>query len=183
MIIECPRCGTHFTSEDLPGGTSVQCTQCHEVFVTRWARRWEPDTGLLADAPHRQRPQSDHLSDQLEETSQREPGRRWFASSQLEVIVWLDGTNAPRAFRLCYRTPGGERAVTWSDGKLTHARIDAGERHDGLPSYKQSPMLAPDIEFDGAALLERFERASGALPGDLARFIHSVLSRFDVPRG
>lgn len=161
--LDCPRCGTQFYSPGLPAGAEVRCARCMLIFPIP-ERLAGQEERLIADPPPP--PRSD---------------RRWYSLDGLEVIVWLDATGAPRAFRLCYGERGAEHATTWSEGKLTHARVDSGEqRSDTGPSYKKTPMLLPDEEFDGAALLALFDAHVHEIPAEFVRFVRGVLSRFEV---
>lgn len=170
----------------------MRCTRCGRVFMTPALStgdevrvvRFDPDLGLLEPVPRRRAKRAPvSTAPGLHETSQREPGRRWFVSSALEVIVWLDEGGQPRSFRVCYRDDRGERAVTWSEGKLTHARVEAeGRGGDDAVGYKPKPVLVTDLEFDGEALLRTFEREAGELPAYISEFITSVLARFRLPR-
>lgn len=197
VIIECRRCLTRFMA-DLPGGTAVQCTRCGLVFKTPHLDRGdevqvvgvEPGRGVF-ERPPRPRvtvprlgdPERPPPPDVLEEIGDARTGRRWFLSRSVELIVWLSEAGEPRAFRLCYDKTTRERAVTFSDGRFSHAVVDSGEAHDdGAPGYKQTGMLVSETEFDTEYVVATFERVRGALPVELARFVERALrSRAPAP--
>ena len=51
---------------------------------------------------------------EVEHVRQRagEPRRRWFASDDLDLIVWLDEADRFVGFQLCYDKGRSERALT-----------------------------------------------------------------------
>lgn len=195
MIIECRGCLARFVA-DLPGGTAVQCTQCGLVFKTPHRDRGdevqvvglEPGRGLFERQPrprvtvpelgHPERPPP---PDVLREIGDPTSGRRWFLSRAVELIVWLSETGEPRAFRLCYDKTTRERAVTFSDGRFSHAVVDSGEQLDAL-GYKQTGMLESELEFDAEQLLAVFDLIREEVPVELGRFVERAL-RSRVPVG
>ena len=104
-----------------------------------------------------------------------EPHRRWFSSSELDLIVWYDGGGAPVSFQLCYDKGKNERALTWEPSTgLIHSAVDDGELSVGM-RYKATPVLAPDGTLDVAGLAARFEAASSEVPGEIVRFVRARL--------
>ncbi len=79
--------------------------------------------------------------------------RRWFHDEYFDLFVWQDASAAVVRFELCYGAGASERALVW----LGSERLF----HDGAPG------AAPDLQ----ALLERFERAGGALPAEVRRAV------------
>src|SRR5438309_10513940 len=62
-----------------------------------------------------------------------EERRRWFASADLDLIVWFDDADSPIAFQLCYDKLRSERALTWKpDTGFVHMVVDSGERQGAL---------------------------------------------------
>ena len=110
-----------------------------------------------------------------------ESPRRWFTSSDLDLIVWLGPGARPWGFQLCYgKRDGKERAVTWwPERGLTHSVVDEGRR-DPL-TVKGTPVLEASRPFDVAQVRERFEDARGELPAEFADFVTQRLS--PSPRG
>lgn len=103
-----------------------------------------------------------------------EPRRRWFASDELDLIVWSDHSGAPSAIQLCYNMPRTEHALTWKpDAGFLHAVVDDGENRGG--KYKRTPLLVMDGHFDANRVSERFAQASALLPSDIAEFVSTKL--------
>jgi hypothetical protein len=104
-----------------------------------------------------------------------EPLRRWFSSSELDLIVWYDAGEAPIAFQLCYDKGRRERALTWEPATgLIQSAVDDGEFNVGI-RYKATPVLEPDGPLDIPRVAERFEAASPGLPPDIADFVSARL--------
>ena len=105
-----------------------------------------------------------------------EPQRRWFASPELDLIVWCDAAGAPVSFQLCYDKGHNERALTWDPSTgLRHSIVDDGESLIDF-RYKATPVLTPDGERDRQRVVARFVEASGDLPGDIAAFVRERLA-------
>ena len=104
-----------------------------------------------------------------------EPRRRWFSSSELDLIVWYDPGGVPVSFQLCYDKGKNERALTWEPSTgLIHSTVDDGELSVGM-RYKATPVLAPDGPLDVARLAARFTEASAGLPGEIVAFVATRL--------
>jgi len=109
---------------------------------------------------------------EVEHVRQRvgEPRRRWFASDDLDLIVWVDVAERFVGFQLCYGRPKAERALTWSAaGGYWHAAVDDGER--GGLNYKGSPVLVRDGPLDVRGLERRLAEAAEQLPADVNAFV------------
>lgn len=106
-----------------------------------------------------------------------EPRRRWFFSSELDLIVWLDDQDEPIGFQLCYDKYRGERALTWhKDRGYDHAAIDDGEN---VPSqYKSTPILVADGLFERDRVKAAFLAASAEVPETIRRFVADALARY-----
>jgi hypothetical protein len=104
-----------------------------------------------------------------------EAHRRWFSSSDLDLIVWCDNHGAPVAFQLCYDKGRKEHALTWepATGLVTSA-VDDGEFAIGM-RYKATPVLAPGGALDIPRVAARFAAASTELPTDIAAFVRDRL--------
>lgn len=104
-----------------------------------------------------------------------EPHRRWFASSELDLIVRCDAAGAPVAFQICFDKGRHEHALTWEPSTgLSHSAVDDGEAHPGL-RYKATPVLAPGDPREVQVLRERFVAASVELPGEIVAFVRDRL--------
>ena len=111
-----------------------------------------------------------------------EPGRRWFSSKKLDLIVWLSPTGSPIGFQLCYDKGQSERAITWTEpDKLTHSQVDSGEVDPLHP--KATPILLPDGSFDARLLIERLRAVRGELPDELFALVVSKLEAQDKKQG
>ena len=104
-----------------------------------------------------------------------EPFRRWFASSDFDLIVWWDAGGVPLGFQLCYDKGRRERAFTWRQATgLDHCAVDVGEQLVGL-RHKATPMLAAPGALDAPAVAARFVAASGELPREVVSFVRDRL--------
>lgn len=102
------------------------------------------------------------------------PGRRWFASHDLDLIVWTQPDGRISGFQLCYDKLGEEKALTWREGRgYLHNRVDSGEDSDG--GHKGTPVLEGAIPVDAEALLERFRVAAPPLPMTVRSFVEARL--------
>ena len=110
----------------------------------------------------------------------RSPGerpRRWFHSSDEDLIVWYADDGSIFGFQLCYDRRNSERALTWlPQSGFSHDRVDDGEG-PGLV-YKRTPVLVPDGAFDASAMLPRFIKISGSLPQDVIDFVSGKLREY-----
>ncbi len=100
--------------------------------------------------------------------------RRWWISRELELTVWQSGDGASRGFQLCHEDGGEELALTWTAERgFSQNRVDDGEGPAGRP--KRTPMLIHGGEPDARGLLEKFDRQSAWLPGEIADFVRKRL--------
>jgi hypothetical protein len=103
-----------------------------------------------------------------------EPRRRWFVSADLDLVVWLDESDQPTGFQLCYDRGGLERAVTWQSGVgFSHRAVDEGDRRGG--KFKATPILVPDGPFPANRVAVQFADQSVGLPRELADFVGGKL--------
>jgi hypothetical protein len=107
-----------------------------------------------------------------------EAHRRWFTSTNFDLIVWIGDGGIIDGFQLCYDKTGDEQALTWRrDSGYSHAAIDSGEDRAGR--YKASPILVPDGTFDVNAVAARFHAESRDIDPEVAAFIFEKLSECD----
>lgn len=116
---------------------------------------------------------------ELSDVRQIEAGRprRWFQSSDEDLIVWYAEDGAIYGFQLCYDRRDDERALTWMRERgYSHNRIDAGE-HRAF-RHKRSPVLVADGRFDAPAMQRRFLEISAGLPPEIREFIAGKLAEY-----
>jgi hypothetical protein len=102
-----------------------------------------------------------------------EPRRRWFYAKGLDLIVWLDDTDKPFKFQLCYEKGRSEFALTWETEKgFDHASVDAGE---GTAFESNTPILRVDGDLDPEFLLALFENSSREVPTDIRSLVAGAL--------
>jgi len=105
-----------------------------------------------------------------------EPRRRWFSSSDFDLIVRYEANGALAGFELCYDKPQRERAIIYSPSAgFRHMMVDDGEQRPG--KYKASPVLTADGAFDAPRVLKAFLAAGAALPDDVLTFVRQALER------
>ena len=100
-----------------------------------------------------------------------ESPRRWFTSSDLDLILWLGAGGMPHGFQLCYgKRSGNERAVTWwPERGLTHSVVDDGGKAPG--KVKGSPTLAEAGGFDAPGVLALLLASKGELSPVFVDFV------------
>jgi hypothetical protein len=104
-----------------------------------------------------------------------EPGRRWFSSDNLGLIVWCDDAGSPIAFRLCHDKGRSERALTWTpDRGFSHMAIDDGEEGVGI-RHKSTPVLVADGIFHANRVCDLFAESSAQLPPEIVEFVAAKL--------
>ena len=107
----------------------------------------------------------------------RGPRRRWFRSSNEDLIVWYADDDSIVGFQLCYDRKQTERALTWRTGAgYAHERVDDGEAV-GL-AHKRAPILIADGVFDKNTVLEHFLAIADAVPRDIVDFVAAKLKEY-----
>jgi len=102
--------------------------------------------------------------------------RRWFSDREMDLIVWLDGSDGIAGFQLCYDRDSRERALTWMrDRGFSHRRVDDGE---SVGHLKRTPILVPDGVFDGGSVTRRFRELSSEIDSEIADFVLEALARY-----
>lgn len=109
-----------------------------------------------------------------------EAARRWFSSTTLDLVLWLDELGRPFGLQLCYDVGRRERAITWEvDRGFRHDRVESGD--NAHPNYSMTPILLSADGFDRDKVLLQFERAAMSLPVVARDFVHKVLSAWPEP--
>lgn len=106
-----------------------------------------------------------------------ETKRRWFTSSDMDLIVWTNETNIPSGFQLCYDKGAHERALTWSQQYgFSHMAVDDGEQSMDI-GYKATPVLTSCGAADMRMIHHLFLKHAGTLPADIVKFVEN---KFDL---
>jgi hypothetical protein len=112
-----------------------------------------------------------------------ESRRRWFSSSDFELIVWLSETQDILGFELCYDKDDAQRSIAWSQTTgFRHMAVDDGEQRSG--KYKSTPILIADGLFDARRVHSEFLKSSHSLPENIASHVLQTLKlhpRFSAP--
>lgn len=105
-----------------------------------------------------------------------EAKRRWFSSEDFDLIVWFSGDQDITGFELCYDKTGKEHSIRWSrSGGYSHMAVDDGENRPGR--YKETPIMAPNGDFEARRVYSNFQAASRSLPDDVASFVLRTLEQ------
>lgn len=103
-----------------------------------------------------------------------ESKRRWFTSTDFDLIVWLSDDGGFVGFELCYDKLYGEHSISWSETKgFRHMAVDDGEHRHG--KHKASPVLVPDGFFDARRVHSAFAQVSASLPKDVSALVLQAL--------
>ena len=103
-----------------------------------------------------------------------EKRRRWFSSSNFDLIVWHNEDGSFAGFELCYDKMHRERAIIWQpEHGFLHAAIDDGEHQAGR--YKSAPIHIADGHFDAQHIHDSFLKESRQLPEDIVRYIAQTI--------
>ncbi|MGZ3160066.1 MAG: hypothetical protein ACXU7H_13345 [Burkholderiaceae bacterium] len=107
-----------------------------------------------------------------------EAKRRWFSSTVMDLIVWLDEKDVPSGFQLCYDKGQAERAITWTRlHGFTHMKVEDGEKMSGL-GYKATPVLVNGGAVDIKMANDLFMANGTHLPTEIANFVTGKISEF-----
>jgi len=105
--------------------------------------------------------------------------RRWFISSDLDLIVWYNDKSIS-GFELYYDKSIHEHVLIWSeDSGYIHLAVDDGEQKPVL-EYKEAPILIPDGYVDPAHISRLFEESCGDLPPEIVILVSTKLGQFSV---
>lgn len=105
-----------------------------------------------------------------------EDRRRWFSSTEMDLIVWYSADDAVSAFELCYDKDSQEKSLVWrTTAQMRHASVDPGE--PVVMGYKMTPIHLPGGIPDFEQVMGLFESASSALPTALRDVVLNALSQ------
>ena len=103
-----------------------------------------------------------------------EKRRRWFSSSNFDLIVWHNEDGSFAGFELCYDKIHRERSIIWHPERgFLHAAIDDGEHHPG--QYKSAPIHVADGRFNAQHIRDCFLKESRQLPEDIVRYVAQTI--------
>jgi hypothetical protein len=109
-----------------------------------------------------------------------ESKRRWFASDDFDLIVWLSDDERLIAFELCYDKRGKERSIRWSNsGGYLHMAVDDGEQV--LGKHKETPILIADGLFNSKQVHSKLSAIRHLLPDEIAEYVLTAIEQY--PRG
>lgn len=101
-----------------------------------------------------------------------EPRRRWFASPNIDLFIWVNDQGAPSGFQLCYDKQHREHALTWTQSTgFSHMAVDGGESRPAR--YKGAPILVSNGAIDAQQILGDFLREATSLPIEFAQLVES----------
>jgi len=107
--------------------------------------------------------------------------RRWFTSETMDLIVWIDDTEAPRQLQLCYDKGRrrAERALTWKPTTgFSHTAVDDGDFGNGR--YKATPLMVSEGGFNNERVGKLFRDHSTNLPADIIDFVMRKIGEFQA---
>jgi hypothetical protein len=111
-----------------------------------------------------------------------EPRRRWFESSQCDLIVWLRDDDSAEGFQFCYDKDTKEHALTWLDGRgFSHMAVDTGP--SVIASGKGTPLLVANGTLDVEHIREIFTREAAAVPPRYVDLVLAKLFELSMKRG
>ena len=103
--------------------------------------------------------------------------RRWYSSSDMDLIVWYDEGETIAGFELYYDKNIREHVFIWrADRGFAHLAVDDGEQKPVL-EYKEAPILIPDGHVDPNRIRALFEGSCENLPADVATLVRRKLVR------
>jgi len=104
--------------------------------------------------------------------------RRWFSSSDMDLIVWYDEDDSIARFELYYDKNIREHVFIWgADNGFAHLAVDDGEQKPVL-EYKEAPILIPDGHVDPNHIRYLFEGSRENLPAEVATLVLSKLVQY-----
>ncbi len=102
--------------------------------------------------------------------------RRWFSSTDFDLIVWLNDDGTFAGFELCYDKRRSEHSLVWrSSAGFAHMAVDDGESCPG--GYKESPILVLDGHFDARRVHAAFSTESKFLPSEIADYVLRTIEK------
>jgi hypothetical protein len=104
--------------------------------------------------------------------------RRWFSSTNMDLIVWYDESDSIAGFELYYDKNIKEHVLIWeADSGFAHLAVDDGEQKPVL-DYKEAPILIPDGHVDPTRIRNLFEGSRENLPAEVATLVLKKLVQY-----
>jgi len=101
--------------------------------------------------------------------------RRWFSSTDMDLIVWYDEGDSIAGFELYYDKNIREHVFIWRAGSgFAHLAVDDGEQKPVL-DYKEAPILIPDGQIDPNRIRSLFEVSCENLPAEVVALVRRKL--------
>jgi len=101
--------------------------------------------------------------------------RRWFSDNYFDLIIWYNDEKEIIGFQLCYDIKENEKAITYSDGKFSHNKIDQGEDN---PNKNRTPILVADGIFDEIKVLPKFEESAKNLENEIKEYVFRKITEY-----
>jgi hypothetical protein len=103
--------------------------------------------------------------------------RRWFSSSDMDLIVWYNEGGSIAGFELYYDKNIREHVFIWRvESGLSHSAVDDGEQKPVL-NYKEAPILIPDGHIDSNRIKNLFEGSCEKLPAEVVTLVRQKLTQ------
>ncbi len=104
--------------------------------------------------------------------------RRWFNSTDMDLIVWYDEDDSIVGFELYYDKNIREHVFIWrADRGFAHLAVDDGEQKPVL-AFKEAPILIPDGHIDPNHIRDLFEGSREDLPAEVAALVLRKLVQY-----
>jgi hypothetical protein len=101
--------------------------------------------------------------------------RRWFSSTDMDLIVWYDEGDSVEGFEFYYDKNVREHVFIWrAESGFTHLAVDDGEQKPVL-NYKEAPILIPDGQVDPNRIRNLFEASCENLPTGVITLVRQKL--------
>jgi hypothetical protein len=101
--------------------------------------------------------------------------RRWFSSTDMDLIVWYEEGDSIAGFELYYDKNIREHVFIWrADSGVNHLAVDDGEQMPVL-NYKEAPILIPDGHIDPNRIRNLFEGSCENLPAEVVTLVRQKL--------
>ena len=101
--------------------------------------------------------------------------RRWFGSTDMDLIVWYDESDSIAGFELYYDKHIREHVFIWrADLGISHLAVDDGEQKPAL-HHKESPILIPDGHVDPNRIRALFDESCENLPTQVVTLVQQKL--------